>query len=207
MSWPTKFHRLNIKSLALLLKKFQFNYNALSIRKWSRKVPVQTTRMVQEEMVLQSSRYQRLKPSKRIQRKEGKSKFAVTYPEEVVRKVPVQTVRYVTEEKIEQTPVQVCKMVSGTKRRSFARLGWSRKRTPITADPTAFHEPEVYKIPLDACGNPLTTVSSSDSGTSVSASKPAVEEPTLLQVLAKKETSHEVKNRLPKRAKCLAQLE
>jgi hypothetical protein len=80
----------------------------------TRRVPVQTVRMVEEEqfrtvpVTVQKPVVQRVTnyvPERRTR----------WVPHETVRKVPVTTVRYVQEERVEQIPVRTCKMVAEQK--------------------------------------------------------------------------------------------
>jgi hypothetical protein len=76
--------------------------------------------------------------------------------EQHVRKVPVTTYKTVCEERVEQVPYQVCRMVAEQQTIRVPRT--VEKRVPVTYTYNVSHV-ECYRVPLDACGNPIETAS------------------------------------------------
>lgn len=109
-------------------------------------------------------------------------------PEQVVRKVPVQVCRMVTEqhtrkvpvttyktvceERVEQVPYQVCRMVAEQQTIRVPRT--VEKRVPVTYTYNVSRV-ECFRIPLDACGNPIETVSPAPA---VPAAPATIQQPT-----------------------------
>ena len=101
----------------------------------TRQVPVQTCRYVEEQIV-----------------RKIPYKVCRMVNEQKVRRVPVTTCRTVYEERVTKVPYRVCKMVTEQKTVQVARR--VERRVPVTYTCT---KPRVicYRVPLDACGNPI----------------------------------------------------
>lgn len=105
----------------------------------TRKVPVQTVRYVDEQVVQQV-------PVQTMR----------MVAEEQVRQVPVQVCKIVSEDRVEPVSVQVCKYVSEQRTAQVPRI--VETKVPYTY---SVRSPRtvVMRVPLDACGNPLPSVS------------------------------------------------
>ncbi len=142
----------------------------LVARQLTRKVPVQTCRMVNEEVVrkvpVQVCRMVQEEQVRRVpyttcrqvvERVENKVPVQVCrmVPEEVVRKVPVTTCKMAYEERVEQEPVRVCRQVAVSETVRIPQC--VERRVPVTY---TYRVPRtiVSKIPLDACGNDMVPV-------------------------------------------------
>ena len=119
-----------------------------------RKVPVQVCRMVQEEQV---RRVPYTTCRQVIERVENKVPVQVCrmVPEEVVRKVPVTTCKMAYEERVEQEPVRVCRQVAVSETVRIPQC--VERRVPVTY---TYRVPRtiVCKVPLDPCGNEIVPV-------------------------------------------------
>ena len=94
---------------------------------------------------------------------------------EQVRSVPVTQCRWVEEEKIEDIPFRVCKMVPYTE--EVCETRYERSCEPVTH---TVRKPRIvcYRIPVDACGNPLPTDSCVPGPVDTSSSEPTLAENT-----------------------------
>ena len=117
-----------------------------------RKVPIQVCRMVQEEQVRAVRPYTTCRQV--VERVENKVPVQVCrmVPEEVVRKVPVTTCKMAYEERVEQDPVRVCRQVAVSETVRIPQC--VERRVPVTY---TYRVPRtiVNRIPLDACGNDI----------------------------------------------------
>ena len=118
-------------------------------------VPVQTMRMVAEEQVRQVPVQTVRKVVERIDHKLPVQTMRMV-AEEQVRQVPVQVCKIVSEDRVEPVSVQVCKYVSEQRTAQVPRI--VETKVPYTY---SVRSPRtvVMRVPLDACGNPLPSVS------------------------------------------------
>ena len=136
-------------------------------RVMTRRVPVQTMRYV-DEQVVQQVPVQTMRMVAEEQVRQVPVQTVRKIVERVENKVPVQTVRMVAEEQVRQVPVQVCRMVSEervepvttqvckyvTEQRTTQVPRVVEKRVPYEY---TVRSPRtvVMRVPLDSCGNPL----------------------------------------------------
>lgn len=137
-----------------------------------RKVPVQTVRYVDEEVVRQiPTQVCRMITEEQVRKvpvtvckqvverveKQVPVQVCRMVTEEVVKKVPVTTMKTVYEERVEQDSVRVCRYEAVAETVQVAKV--VEKRVPVTY---AYRVPHyiVNRVPLDACGNPITSAPS-----------------------------------------------
>ena len=122
----------------------------------TRKVPVQTVRYVDEQVVQQV-------PVQTVR----------MIPEEQVRQVPVQVCKFITEERVEPVSIQVMKYVTEQRTTQVPRV--VEKKVPYTY---TVRSPRtvVMRVPLDPCGNPIPAAVSQTSA--VGTAPAAVARPT-----------------------------
>lgn len=138
-----------------------------------RKVPVQTVRYVDEEMIRQVP----VQVCKMVNEEQVRRVPVTTYKqvvervpkqvsvqvckmvnEELVRKIPVTTMKMTYEERVEQNPVQVCKYEAVVSTVQTPRI--VEKRVPVTYTQRVCKY-VAQRVPLDACGNPIQVMSPS----------------------------------------------
>ena len=131
------------------------------------KVPYQVTKMVQEEQVRQIP-VQTTRMEQQVMTRKVPVTTYKTVTERVEKQVPIQVCKYVAEEQVKQIPVQMTKYVDEVKTEPFSvqvckmvaeqqtvrKPKTVEKRTPIVRT-YLIPRTETYKIPLDAYGNPL----------------------------------------------------
>ena len=122
----------------------------------TRKVPVQTVRYVDEQVVQQV-------PVQTVR----------MIPEEQVRQVPVQVCKFITEERVAPVSIQVMKYVTEQRTTQVPRV--VEKKVPYTY---TMRSPRtvVVRVPLDPCGNPIPAAVSQTSA--VGTAPAAVARPT-----------------------------
>lgn len=117
-----------------------------------REVPVQVCKMITEEQVrrVPVTTYKQV-----VERVEKKTPVQVCkmITEEVVKQVPVTTMKLVQEEKVEQEEVRVVRQERIVQKVQTPRI--VEKRVPVQYTQRVARV-IVNKIPLDACGNPIT---------------------------------------------------
>lgn len=155
-----------------------------------RKVPVQTVRYVDEEMIRQVP----VQVCKIVNEEQVRRVPVTTYKqvvervpkqvsvqvckminEEVVRKVPVTTMKMTYEERVEQNPVQVCKYEAVVETVQVPRC--VEKRVPVVYTQRVCKY-VCNRVPLDACGNPIQVMSPTTSSVILRDSQPAPSPPT-----------------------------
>jgi hypothetical protein len=131
------------------------------------KVPYQVTKMVQEEQVRQIPVQTTRMEQQVMTRKVPVTTFK-TVTERVEKQVPIQVCKYVAEEQVKQIPIQTTRYVDEVKTEPYSvqvckmvaeqqtvrKPRTVEKRTPIVRT-YLIPRTETYKIPLDAFGNPL----------------------------------------------------
>jgi hypothetical protein len=103
--------------------------------------------------------------------------------EQHTRKVPVTTYKTVCEERVEQVPYQVCRMVAEQQTIRVPRT--VEKRVPVTYTYNVSHV-ECYRVPLDACGNPIETTAPSQNTYYSSPAKASEPTPAAMPTPAKR---------------------
>jgi hypothetical protein len=116
-----------------------------------RKVPIQTCR-IEQQLVVKKVPVTVMKPiEERVEVKEP-VQVCRWISETQVRKIPVTTTKMTYEERVEQQPYKVLKQMAVEETVRVPRV--VEKRTPVTY---TYKVPHVtcYRVPLDACGNPI----------------------------------------------------
>ena len=135
-------------------------------------VPVQTVRMIPEEQVRQVPVQTVRKVVERVENKVPVQTMRMV-PEEQVRQVPVQVCKFITEERVEPVSIQVMKYVTEQRTTQVPRV--VEKKVPYTY---TMRSPRtvVVRVPLDPCGNPIPAAVSQTSA--VGTAPAAVARPT-----------------------------